>query len=61
MFLRRRGERRPGSVVVIATRGFGGLNRWVRGSVADLLIRQAPGPIVVVAPKQQVLLGSVMH
>jgi nucleotide-binding universal stress UspA family protein len=54
-------ERRPGSVVVLTTRGAGGLTRWVRGSVADRLIQQAPGPIIVVSPRQHVLLGSVIH
>jgi nucleotide-binding universal stress UspA family protein len=52
---------RPGSVVVMTTRGAGGLKRWIRGSVADWLIQRAPGAVVVVPPKQQVLLGSVIH
>ncbi|NQW19674.1 MAG: universal stress protein [Chloroflexi bacterium] len=52
---------RPGSVVVLTTRGSGGLTRWIRGSVADWLIHRAPGPIVVVSPKHQALLGSVIH
>lgn len=54
-------NRRPGSTVVLSTRGAGGLTRWVRGSVADWLIRNAPGPIVVVSPKQKALLGSAIH
>ena len=54
-------NRHPGSVVVMTTRGAGGLTRWVRGSVADWLIRRAPGPVVVVSPRQQTLLGSVIH
>jgi len=54
-------SRRPGSVVVLTTRGAGGLTRWVRGSVADSLVLHAPGPVVVVSPKQQALLGSVIH
>jgi nucleotide-binding universal stress UspA family protein len=53
--------RHPGSVVVMTTRGAGGLTRWVRGSVADWLIHRAPGPVVVVSPRQQALLGSVIH
>nr|MBC8452835.1 universal stress protein [Chloroflexota bacterium] len=52
---------RPGSVVVMTTRGAGGLTRWIRGSVADWLIQRAPGAVVVVSPKQQALLGSVIH
>lgn len=54
-------NRRPGSVVVMTTRGAGGLTRWVRGSVADWLVRRAPGPIMVVSPRQHALLGSVIH
>jgi nucleotide-binding universal stress UspA family protein len=54
-------NRRPGSVVVMTTRGAGGLTRWMRGSVADWLIHRAPGPIMVVSPRQHALLGSVIH
>ncbi len=54
-------NKRRGSVVVMTTRGAGGLTRWMRGSVADWLIQHAPGPIIVVSPKQQALLGSVIH
>lgn len=54
-------NRRPGSVVVMTTRGAGGLTRWMRGSVADWLVRRAPGPIMVVSPRQHALLGSGIH
>jgi len=54
-------NRHPDSVVVMTTRGAGGLTRRVRGSVADWLIRRAPGPVIVVSPRQQTLLGSVIH
>ncbi|MDG0867781.1 universal stress protein [Candidatus Lucifugimonas marina] len=54
-------NRRPGSVVVMTTRGAGGLTRWMRGSVADWLIHRAPGPIMIVSPRQHALLGSVIH
>ncbi len=54
-------EERPDCLVVLTTRGAGGLSRWVRGSVADWLIRQAPGPVVVVPPKEQALLGPAIH
>ena len=50
----------PGSIVVMSTRGSGGLIRWVRGSVSDWLIQRAPGPVVV-SPHQTELLGSVIH
>jgi nucleotide-binding universal stress UspA family protein len=54
-------NRRPSSVVVLTTRGAGGLTRWMRRSVADWLVHRAPGPIVVVSPRQQALLGSSIH
>lgn len=50
-----------GSLVVLTTRGASGFVRWRRGSVADWLIRNAPGPVVVVSPKEQALLGQVIH
>lgn len=54
-------EQRPDCLVVLTTRGNSGLSRWVRGSVADWLIRHAPGPVVVVPPKEQALLGPAIH
>ena len=54
-------EQRPDCLVVLTTRGAGGLSRWVRGNVADWLIRRAPGPVVVVSPKEQALLGPAIH
>lgn len=41
----------PASVVVIGTRGHGGLRRAVLGSVSDHVVRHAPCPVVVIAPE----------
>ncbi len=54
-------ENHPNCVVVLTSRGDGGLKRWVRDSVADCLIQRASGPIVVVSPRHHALLGSVIH
>jgi nucleotide-binding universal stress UspA family protein len=35
-------------LVVMSTHGYGGLGRWLYGSVADQVIRQSPVPIVLV-------------
>lgn len=37
-----------GSIIVMASRGAGGLRRWVLGSVADKVIRSARTPVIVV-------------
>lgn len=37
-----------GSIIVMASRGAGGLRRWVLGSVADKVIRSARRPVLVV-------------
>jgi nucleotide-binding universal stress UspA family protein len=39
------------SVVVIGTRGRGGLRRAVLGSVSDHVVRNAPCPVVVTGPR----------
>jgi len=54
-------NRHPGAVVVMTSRGAGGITRWMRGSVADCLIQRAPGPVVIVSPNQPAVLGSVIH
>lgn len=54
-------NRHPGAVVVMTSRGAGGITRWMRGSVADWLIQRAPGPVVIVSPNQPAVLGSVIH
>lgn len=42
---------RPTDLVVIATHGRGGMERWLLGSVAEKLVRHAPGPVFLVRPK----------
>jgi len=39
-------------LIAIATHGRSGLVRAVMGSVADRVIRQAPGPVLVIRPKE---------
>jgi len=39
------------SIVVMGSHGFGGLKRWVVGSVADKVIRSARRPVLVIPPK----------
>ncbi|MBN4074188.1 universal stress protein, partial [bacterium AH-315-D21] len=36
------------SIIVMASRGAGGLRRWVLGSVADKVIRSAQRPVLVI-------------
>ena len=40
----------PASVIVLGTRGHGGLRRAVLGSVSDHVVRHAPCPVVITAP-----------
>ena len=39
---------RPTDLVVMTTHGRGGIRRWLLGSVADQLVRHAPGPVLLV-------------
>ena len=41
----------PASVMVMGTRGRGGLRRAVMGSVSDHVVRNAPCPVVTTSPK----------
>jgi nucleotide-binding universal stress UspA family protein len=43
-------EAREGTVIALATHGRGGVPRLVLGSVADKVIRAAPGPVLVYRP-----------
>jgi nucleotide-binding universal stress UspA family protein len=43
--------RLPASVVVMGTRGRGGLRRTVLGSVSDHVVRNAPCPVVTTGPE----------
>ena len=47
---------RPGSLIVLATRGQSGLTRWVLGSVTSRTIRSSDGPVLVIPP----LIGSLI-
>ncbi len=39
---------KPADVVVMTTHGLGGYRRWTIGSVAEKLVREAPGPVLLV-------------
>jgi len=41
----------PAEMIVLGTHGRSGLNRFMMGSVAERVLRQAPCPIVLVRPK----------
>jgi len=41
----------PGSVIVMATHGAGGIKRWMIGSVTDKAIRSAHRPVLVIPPQ----------
>lgn len=41
----------PASVMVMGTRGHGGLRRAVLGSVSDHVVRHAPCPVVITGPR----------
>lgn len=42
----------PGDLVVMTSRGRGGLRRLVLGSIADQLVRRAPAPLLLVRPRR---------
>jgi nucleotide-binding universal stress UspA family protein len=37
----------PTDLVVMTSRGRGGLSRWLLGSVADRIVREAPAPVLL--------------
>lgn len=43
-------EALPASVIVLGTRGHGGIRRAVLGSVSDHVVRHAPCPVVITGP-----------
>jgi len=45
-------EKRRARAVVLATHGRGGIDRWLLGSVADTVVRQAVCPVLTVAPQR---------
>jgi nucleotide-binding universal stress UspA family protein len=44
------GELGPDDLVVVASHGRGGMERWLLGSVAEKLVRHAMGPVLLVHP-----------
>jgi nucleotide-binding universal stress UspA family protein len=42
---------KPGDLLVMTTHARGGLTRWLLGSVANRLVREAPVPILLVRPE----------
>lgn len=40
----------PSDLIVMTSRGQGGVARWLLGSVADKLLRHAPAPVLLVPP-----------
>jgi nucleotide-binding universal stress UspA family protein len=49
--LLRSAEERHADVVVMATRAAGALDRTLRGSVADRIVRESPRPVILVPPR----------
>jgi nucleotide-binding universal stress UspA family protein len=45
-------------LIVIATHGRAGIERWRLGSIADTVVRQAPCPVLVIGPRVEVALES---
>lgn len=42
----------PASAIILGTRGHGGFRRAVLGSVSDHVVRNAPCPVIITAPRQ---------
>ena len=40
-------------LIIMATHGYSGVHRWVRGSVADEIIQAAKAPVFLVTPKDR--------
>ena len=40
-------------LIIMATHGFSGIHRWVRGSVADEVLHAATAPVFLVTPKNK--------
>jgi nucleotide-binding universal stress UspA family protein len=49
----------PGDLIVMTSHGRGGVKRWLLGSVAETLIREAPVPIVLVPARDRDREGRV--
>ncbi len=46
-------EEEPETIVVMATHGRGGIERWLIGSVADAVMRTATRPVLLVRPPEE--------
>ncbi len=44
---------KPGDLVVMTSHGYGGLRRWLIGSVAEKLIREAQSPVLIVRARAE--------
>lgn len=42
---------KPGELLVMTTRGRGGLGRWLLGSVAEKVVQLAPSPVLLLRPE----------
>jgi nucleotide-binding universal stress UspA family protein len=45
--------RRRADLIVMATHGYGGVQRWLLGSVADKVLQAAPAPLLLVRPRAE--------
>ncbi|PKB63192.1 MAG: hypothetical protein BZY67_01280 [SAR202 cluster bacterium Io17-Chloro-G1] len=43
----------PGCLVALGSPGYSGMQRWLRGSVADRVIRSSPAPVLAVRTNQE--------
>jgi nucleotide-binding universal stress UspA family protein len=44
---------KPGDLVVMTSHGYGGLRRWLIGSVTEKLVREAPSPVLIVRARAE--------
>jgi nucleotide-binding universal stress UspA family protein len=49
--------RRQVDLIVMATHGYGGVRRWMLGSVADKVLQAAPVPLLLVRPPTDATAG----
>jgi nucleotide-binding universal stress UspA family protein len=49
--------RRQANLIVMATHGYGRIQRWILGSVADKVLQTAPAPLLLVRPPADVTTG----
>ena len=49
--------RRQADLIVMATHGYGGVRRWMLGSVADKVLQAAPAPLLLVRPPTDAIAG----